>query len=316
MAVWPALREPLGPTFRTQPLTQLRDGCEGLVGGARIAGRTLRPRRPLHQAQEGSLPDRYTSRIALVLDRAVEDVGAVVQAARQAGDIDRAAPVRGEGEVAQEVHWGGRMQKAVLRQVPDDRDEAPLLRSEAYIGSDGVTNGMRRQAQLLQAMSRQLKGRVRGVRDLSAETDRDEAWMNRVAIGSVARADAIVAVADGEGTWWVRTHGAARFDVPDLELYGLNRAQIPAAEAALGRVHDQLLEQGLKGSYSLPDGTSVYLVPVLEAWQHVPLDWPGVGKAGADRGPGLAGPRATLSILHPPRLGRYRKDLQGVIDAL
>lgn len=262
------------------------------------------------------MPDRYTSRIALVLDRPVDDVGAVVQAARQAGDIDRAAPVRGEGEVAQEVHWGGRMQKAVLRQVVDEADDVPLLRSEAYIGSDGLSNGMRRQAQLLQALGRRLRGRVVGVRDLSAEADRDEAWLNRVAIGSVTRDDAIAVVAEGEGTWWVRTHGAARFDVPDLELYGLNRAQLPAAEVALGHVHDQLLDHGLKASLSLPGGTAVYLVPVLEGWQHVPLDWPGVGKAGMDRGPGLDGPRATLSVLHPPRLGRYRKDLQGVLDTL
>ena len=39
---------------------------------------------------------------------------------------------------------------------------------------------------------------------------------------------------EGEGTWWVHTHGAARFDVPDLELYGLARAQTAAATAQRG----------------------------------------------------------------------------------
>lgn len=262
------------------------------------------------------MPDRYTSLAALVLDAPVDDVGTVVADARAVGDIDRAAPVRGEGTVVQEVHWGGRMQKAVVRRMTDEDDGAFLLRTETYVGSDGLTHGMQRQAKLLQALSRQLKGRVTGVRDLSARTERDQAWMNRIAIGAVELDDAIVPFTQGEGVRWVFTHGAARFDVPDLELYGLNRDQVDAAHAVVAHVHEQVVRQGLKANLTLPDGTPVYLVPVLEAWQHVPFDWPGVGRAGQERGPGLDGPRATLSVLHPPRFGRYKKDLEGVLKAL
>ncbi len=259
------------------------------------------------------MADRYTSQMALVLDGPVEDVGQLVGAARAAGDLDRGYPVRGQGEQAQEVHWGGSMDKGVARYLHQGEH---LLRTETYLGPHGVVRGLQRQAQLLQALSRQLKGHVRGVQDLSAVTERDEAWMNRVAIGVVEQEDAIVSRRDGEGTWWVRTHGAARFDVPDLELYGLKPAQLDAAEAELAHVHDQLLHNGLKAELSLSDGTPIFLVPVLEAWQHVPLDWPGVGRAGQDRGEGLDGPRASLSILRKPRLGRYKKDLEGVIDRL
>jgi hypothetical protein len=258
--------------------------------------------------------DRYTSRIALVLDGPVDDVGEIVAASKAAGDIDRGYPVRGEGSVAQEVHWGGQMDKGVVRYLQEGDEH--LLRTETYLGSKGLVKGMQRQAQLVQAMSRQLKGRLVGIRDLSAMTDRDEAWMNRLSIGMVEQQDAIVTVSDGEGTWWVRTHGAARFDVPDLELYGLKKGQVDAAEAELAHVHEALLKVGLKAELSLRDGTAVFLVPVLEAWQHVPLDWPGVGRAGQDRGEGLDGPRASLSILSKPRLGRYRKDLEGVVDRL
>lgn len=261
------------------------------------------------------MADRYTSRIALVLDAPLADVAEVVQAAGRAKDVDRGAPVRGSDGAAHEVHWGGRMQKAVVRALVDE-DGVPLLRTETYIGSDGLVEGMRRQALLLQGLARQLPGRVQGVRDQSALTDRDEAWLHRLAIGVVTVEDAIVLGAEGEGTWWVRTHGAARFDVPDLELYGLSKAQVPGAEAALTHVHDQLLRGGIRAALSLPDGTPVYLVPVLEAWGHVPLDWPGVGRAGQDRGPGLDGPRASLSILKPPRFGRYKRDLAGVLDHL
>jgi hypothetical protein len=260
--------------------------------------------------------DKYTSRMALVLDAPLEDVTPVVKGAGAAGDLDRGAPLRGQETAAHEVHWGGRMQKAVVRAIGDDRDGAALLRIETYVGGDGIKVGMRRQAQLLQALARQLRGRVRGVRDLSAAIDRDEAWMNRLAIGAVEPEDAITVVAEGEGTWWVRTHGAARFDVPDLELYGLPKVKVAAAEPALRSVHDQLLRGGLKADLFLPDGTPVYLVPVLEAWQHVPLDWPGVGRAGKERGADLTGPRASLSVLHKPRLGRYRTDLKGVIERL
>ncbi len=262
------------------------------------------------------MADRYTSLLALVLDAPVEDVAAVVQAAGNAGDLDRAAPVPGHAQEAQEVQWGGRMQRAVVRAMRDPDDGAPLLRTEAYLGDDGLTGGIQRQAKLLQSLARQLPGGGYGVRDLSARVEREAAWLHRCAIGAVEHEDGIVTVVDGEGTRWVRTHGAARFDVPDLELYGCNSLQAAAAPRVLEHVHGQLLSRGLKADLTLPDGTPVYLVPVLEAWQHVNLDWPGVGRAGRDRGPGLDGPRATLSVLHRPRLGRYRKDLQGVLDAL
>jgi hypothetical protein len=259
--------------------------------------------------------EKYTSRIALVLDAPVDDVGEVVRAAGKVKDIDRASPVRDEGHLAQEVHWGGRMQKAVVRAVTED-DGSHLLRTETYLGGEGPINGMQRQAKLLQALARQLKGRVVGVVDQSARAERDAAWMNRIAIGAVATDDAIADQVRGEGTRWVCTHGAARFDVPDLELYGLHAGQVDAARATIAHVHDQLLRDGLTASLTLPDGTPAYLVPVLEAWQHVPLDWPGVGRAGQERGPGLDGPRATLSVRHKPRLGRYKKDLEGVLDTL
>lgn len=262
------------------------------------------------------MADRYTSQLALVLADRVDDVGEVVRAAIDARDIDRASAVRGDGAAAQEVNWGGRMDKGVVRQLTDPDDGAVLLRTEAYVGGASVSKGMQRQAQLLQALSRQLRGRIRSVRDLSALAEHDEAWVNRVAIGAVEPEDAIAVRADGEGTWWVRTHGAARFDVPDLELYGLIAADVDAAGAALRHVHAQLLDRGITQDLALPDGTPVYLVPVLDAWRHVSLDWPGVGRAGQDRGPGLDGPRATLSVLHRPRLGRYRKDLDGVLAAL
>ena len=260
------------------------------------------------------MADRYTSRIALVLDAPVEDVGEVVRAATRAGDIDRHAPVR-DGREAQEVNWGGRMHKGVVRRLTDD-DGADLLRTETYIGSDGLVDGMARHARLVQGLTRVLSGRVVGVRDLSAMADRDQAWTNRLAIGSVEQDDAIRTVDAGTGTHWVHTFGAARLDVPDLEVYGLARAQVPAAERAIAHVHGQLLAQGLKGDLSLPGGEAVYLVPVLDAWQHLPMDWPGIGRAGQDRGPGLDGPRATLSLLHQSRLGRVRKDFQGVLDTL
>jgi hypothetical protein len=258
--------------------------------------------------------EKYTSRVALILDGPIDDVGAVLSGAKAAGDLDRAYPVRNEGDRAQEVHWGGTMDKGVVRYLVDGGDH--LLRTEAYIGSHGLVHGLQRQVQLVQALSRQVKDRFIGIRDLSAMTDRDEAWMNRLAIGMVEQDDAIVPIVDGEGTWWVRTHGAARFDVPDLELYGLKRAQTDAAVTELSHVHAQLLRGGLKADLALTDGTPVYLVPVLEAWQHVPLDWPGVGRAGQERGEGLDGPRASLSILRKPRFGRHKRDLEGVVDRL
>lgn len=262
------------------------------------------------------MAERYTSQIALVLDEPVGSVEAVVEAAGKAGDIDRGSAVRGEGAEAMEVHWGGRMQKAVIRRVVDQRDGAPLLRSETYIGDQGLREGLRRQAILLQALARQLRGRVTGVRDVSAMADRDEAWMNRVAIGAVELEDAIVVRDAGEGTHWVHSFGAARLDVPDLELYGVRRGQVPAAEEASRHVHEQLLRRGLKAELELPGGEPIFLVPVLEAWQELNPDWPGVGRAGQDRGPGLDGPRATLSLRHRRRFGRYKRDYQGVLDTL
>lgn len=259
------------------------------------------------------MAERYTSRIGLVVEQPV-DVGEVVDAAIAAGDVDRRRPISDPGDAA-EVNWGGRMAKAVVRRIEDAGDH--VVRVEAYIGDDGLQNGMQRQAQLLQGLARQLRGRVTGVRDLSARTDHDLAWMNRLAIGAVELGDAIVAFADGEGTHWVHTHGAARLDVPDLELYGLTRSQVEPARAALAHLHRQLLDRGLKrADLALADGTPVYLVPVLEAWQKLPMDWPGIGRAGEDRGPGLAGPRATISVMHKPRFGRFRTDLEGVLERL
>jgi hypothetical protein len=257
--------------------------------------------------------DRYTSRIALVLDEPLLDVGEVVRAAIAAGDLDRAGPI-GSGVQAQEVNWGGRMDKAAVRSMEEDGDH--LLRVEAYIGGDGPVRGMQRQAVLVQALARQLRGRVAGVRDLSAHVERDEAWINRLAVGAVEHDDAIATRDRGEGTHWVHTYGAARFDVPDLELYGLTKSQAAGAPGVLRHVHEQLLARGLKADLTLPGGEPVYLVPVLDAWGDLPFDWPGVGKAGVSRGPGLDGPRATLSLLHPPRLGKYKRDYKGITTTL
>jgi hypothetical protein len=262
---------------------------------------------------ECSVADRYTSRIALVLEEQVDAVEDVVAAAVGAGDVDRGTPVRNQGREAMEVNWGGRMQRAVVRRIEDAGRH--LLRVEAYVGEGGPKEGLRRQAQLLQGLARHVGG-VLGVVDLDARVDHDVAWLNRVAVAGIAPRELIAHEIDGVGTWWVHTHGAARFDVPDLELYGLTAGQTEAASAALRHVHDQLLEQGLKAALTLPSGEDAYLVPVLQAWQHCELEWPGVGRAGKDRGPGLDGPRATLSLLHRPRFGKYRVDLEGVLEAL
>jgi hypothetical protein len=90
----------------------------------------------------------------------------------------------------------------------------------------------------------------------------------------------------------------------------------PAVDHALGvlrAVLIQLLDGGIAALLMLPGGPRVRLIPVLEAWARLPLELPGVGRAGVDRGPGLDGPRATLSIHHRARLGRHRLDLDGVI---
>lgn len=263
------------------------------------------------------------SLLALVLDRPVTDVGAVVADVRAAGGLDRASAHLGEGRDAQEVHWGGRMQRAVVRSGEDD-DGAPLLRVELAIAGDGLVEGLTRQAALLAALARALGPAVLGVRDLSARVERDVAWVGRVATGVVEPSDAVVPVrgvlSDGdEGdsrVGWVLTHGAARLGVPDLELYGIAHGAIDAARATLALVASQLVTGGLRARLALADGTPVRLVPVLEAWPTLPPSWPGQGRAGRDRGPGLDGPRATLSVLHRPRFGRHRLDLAGVRDRL
>lgn len=259
------------------------------------------------------MADRYTSKIALELEQQVASVQEVVRDAVTAGDIDRGTPVRGDGDNAMEVNWGGRMQRAVVRRI--EHDGRHLLRTEAYVGDGGPTEGIRRQAQLLQALARQVEGVV-DVIDLDARVERGVGWLNRTAVAGGDPTTLIAHEVDGVGTWWVHTHGAARFDVPDLELYGLSTGQTEPGSAALRHVHAQLLERGLKADLTLPTGEQVYLVPVLEAWQHCELEWPGVGRAGVDRGPGLDGPRATLSLLHRPRFGSYKVDLDGVRDAL
>ena len=259
------------------------------------------------------MADRYTSRIALVLDHPPGPVDEVVKRAVAAGDVDRGTPVRGEGAEAMEVNWGGRMQRAVVRRL--DEDGRHLLRTEAYVGDGGPKEGVRRQVHLVQALARHVDG-VECVVDLEARREHDLAWVNRTAVAGGDVTELVAHEVDGTGVKWLHTHGAARFDVPDLEMYGLSAGQVDAASAALRRVHDQLLAQGLKAELTLPSGEPVYLVPVLDAWQHCELEWPGVGRAGQDRGPGLDGPRATLSLLHKPRFGRYRTDLEGVREAL
>jgi hypothetical protein len=263
------------------------------------------------------------SLIGLVLDEPVVDLRAVVATARATGGIDRASAHHGDGSAAQDVHWGGRMQRAVVRTMDDAG--VPLLVSELPVASDGLVEGLSRQAALLLALARALPGQVRGVRDLSARTVRDEAWLVRLAGGVVGAADAVVtevgaepddgtrsAASARDAVGWVLTHGAARLGVPDLELYGVPPGALDAARAVLARVAAQLATGGLGAALSLADGTPLRLVPVLEVWSSLPAGWPGLGRAGVDRGPGLDGPRATLSVLHRPRLGRHRLDLDGV----
>lgn len=259
------------------------------------------------------MADRYTSQIALVLDQPAGPVDELVKRAGAAGDVDRGTPVRGEGAEAMEVNWGGRMQRAVIRRLTED--DRHLLRTETYVGDGGPKEGVQRQVLLLQGLARHVDG-VTGIIDLDARVEHDLAWLNRTAVAGGDVRELIAHEVDGTGMRWVHTHGAARFDVPDLELYGLSAGQVEAASVAFRHVHDQLLAGGLQVELSLPSGEPVYLVPVLEAWKHCQLEWPGVGRAGQDRGPGLDGPRATLSLLHKPRFGRYRTDLEGVREAL
>jgi hypothetical protein len=259
--------------------------------------------------------DRPTSLVALRVAAPDTDVGALVASARSAGDLDRATPLA-DARTAAEVLWGGRLQRAAVRALDDDG--AHLLRTEVALGADGFVADLARQAVLLQALARHVP-EVLGVRDLSARTDHDAGWLERAAASRTTRADAVAVVvgpARGRTPGWIRTHGAARFGVPDLELYGLAAGAEDAAVAALGAVHDALLAGGMAAPLALPDGARVRLVPVLEAWARLPLGWPGIGRAGEVRGPGLDGPRATLSVLHRARLGRHRLDLEGVVARL
>jgi hypothetical protein len=273
------------------------------------------------------MTDARPSLIGLELDESVADIREVIARARAAGGIDRAAAHHGDGSTAQDVYWGGRMQRAIVRTADDAG--APLLLSEVTIAADGIVEGLSRQATLLLALASVLPDRIRGVRDLSARVARDTPWLARVATGVVATEDAVVTVvgaapttskttlpADRNTVGWVLTHGAARLGIPDLELYGVPPGALDAARAVLTRVAAQLATGGLGAALSLKDGTRLRLVPVLEVWSALPAAWPGSGRAGVDRGPGLDGPRATLSIMHRPRLGRHRLDLDGVRERL
>jgi hypothetical protein len=270
------------------------------------------------------MAEHLPSRLAVVLTSPVADLGALVAQARAAGTIDRASPFAGDAQ-AWEVYWEGRMERAVVRLLVDEQDGALLLRTEASIGGDGPIGGMARHARLLLALVRALDAaHVSEVRDLSARTEHEASWLERVASGAVHPDDAvrIVVAGDGDGDGagavrWIHTHGAARFGVPDLELYALPvGAPVERGEEAVRTVMGQLLAGGLGAVLTLPSGTRVRLIPVLEAWARLPLGLSGVGRAGVDRGPGLDGPRATLSVHHRPRLGRHRIDLDGVIAAL
>lgn len=259
------------------------------------------------------MADKYTSKMALVVSVPPTDLHQVLTAAVQAKALDRVTPVSGSDGEACEVAWGGRMQRAVVRVVSEAG--AWLIRVEAYIGQDGFPAGFARQAQLLEALAVQLDTVV-GVTDLASQAAHDLVWLRRIAAGGSELTDAITTVIDGTGVRWAFTHGAARFGVPDLELYGLTRDEVEPACEALRHVHHQLITRGITTGLSLPSGEPVYLVPVRDAWMKLPLDWPGIGRAGQVRGVGLDGPRATLSLLHPKRLGRFRQDFTGVRRAL
>lgn len=278
------------------------------------------------------MTDALPSRLALVLDVPVDDLDPVLEAARLAGHVDRVGPLgaepRGPGPVlAREVHWGGRTQRAAVRALTDDADGAPLVRVEAVVAADGWSGGIARQASLVRGIAEALPGRVRSLRDGSARRDRPLAWLDRAVAGDLTPEDVVevvVAGADADGgtaagagaaVVWVHTHGAARFGVPDLELYGLAPTQVEDGVALVRSVLARLLVAGL-GAPLEDRGRALRLVPVLQVWPHLPLGWPGVGRGGRDRGPGLDGPRATLSVLHRPRLGRHRLDVDGVVAAL
>jgi len=255
------------------------------------------------------------SLVALVVEGDV-DLAGLVAAARASGRLDRSSALGADGGAAQEVRWGGRMQRGIVR-VTVDEDGAPLVRTEVLVAPDGAVEGPAQQADLVRALAAELGTRVVGVRDLSARAERDAAWLDRLAARAATVDDLVtVRVASTAGPAWLLTHGAARFGVPDLELYGVAAGSVDAAILAIRRILSRLLTGGLEAPLELPDGTPVRLVPVLEAWPAMPAGWAGLGSAGVDRGPGLDGPRATLSVLHRPWLGRYRLDLDGVRERL
>lgn len=259
------------------------------------------------------MADRYTSKMGVAVRELPGNLDDVLSSMLTHSRLDRVSPVAGSEGQACEVAWGGRMQRAVIRSVEDDG--VPLLRVEAYIGQDGFPAGFRRQAELLQVL---MDGydTTGDVHDLAARTVRDADWLARVVAGQITYDDVIVTRVEGTGVRWAATHGAARFGIPDLELYGLTRDEVEPAVAALTQLHQQLLARGIQGTLTLPTGEPVYLVPVRDAWMKLPLDWPGIGRAGQVRGPGLDGPRATVSVLHKKRFGRYRYDFAGVRRAL
>lgn len=260
------------------------------------------------------MTDAAPSRLALVLASPLDDVAAVAEALRAAGAIDRAGAIGPDPSRAQEVHWGGRMQRAAVRALLDDEDGEPLVRVETVVATDGWAGGMRRQAQLVAALVHVLGDAVVGVRDLSARAARDLGWLAALAEGRIAPDDVITVDVTGAPRTWMATHGAHRFGVPDIELYGVAPAMVDEGVALVRRTVAALLDGGLGAALSTERGVALRLVPVLEVWRHLPLEWPGVGRAGLDRGPGLDGPRATLSVLRRARLGRHPIDLEGVLS--
>jgi len=261
------------------------------------------------------------SRLDLVFEGPVPDLVELVAAVRAAGGIDRASSRGVDPSRAQEVLWGGRMQRALVQVIDTSDASAPTqgiplgrLRVEADLSADGFVDGLARHASLVLSLADALGSAVVDFDDRSARLRRDRGWLERVAAEGARPEDVTSTVeqVSAAGVGWLATHGAARFAVPDLELYGLTAAALPGARRALVRVQAQLLSDGLAAPLSLADGTPLRLVPVLEVWGLMPLGWPGVGRAGVDRGEGLDGPRATLSVLHRARFGRHRLDLEGV----
>lgn len=259
------------------------------------------------------MADAPTSRLGLVLGRPV-DLDAPIAAARDRGGIDRASPLASDPDGAREVHWGGRLQRAVVRIVEDDG--ASVLRVEGVVATEGWRGGLAHQARLLAALAGALDAIGApsvAVRDLSARRERDPDWLERAAAGALEAPEAVgLDVADGPRSW-LATHGVARFGVPDLELYGVPEERVGHASAILLHVLALLLDGGLSAPLDDGAGRPLRLVPVLEAWPRLPIDWPGVGRGGRVRGPGLDGPRATLSLLRRRRLGSHPIDLAGVL---